>query len=596
MFFVPAFLLVAAIPLLSDRLAKPALLLSAVLSLALFLNTLLYQQWTLASYFTLLSALLWFCISLYSLSAENACRKHAILLPLSYASMLLIMWARDALSFLVGWEVMTIASYFSIRDERPAYAFLAFGELSALLVTVGFAAGIATTGSVLIDSWAYSGYWWLVFLLASLGFAVKMEIWPFHIWAPSAYSSSPSNFSALMSSCLTLMGVYGILRLLSVATPPEWVATVMLVLGAVTAVYGALHAATSERVKELPAYSTIENDGIMFVLLGAYIVASNSVNSDAAFALVAVLFYAFFHSTSKALLLLTVGDGRFGPKVRKAAVAFAGCVAAFSLAAIPPMPGFAAEWMALETLFQSFNLHTPLKLLVVLTGALVALAAGISAISMSKVAVYSFLSGSSSGRDGKDKGEVAGEADVFEKLSLLILSAAVLFAGILPQYILKYVSAPVSRITGYKGDFLGGLLMIPKGMLIVSGKGFGCISPTVLALFLLGISAAVFIVFRLSLKGVRFDEPWNGGEESENYTPEAYSMILRLTLKSFYRTRELVCGVLWCDLVETLYVRASRMFTKFCDFIRVTLMNGSVGLYVLYILVAMLALLIYALL
>ncbi len=589
MYFVVAYLLIALISLVHEKAYKLSFLLASVVSAILLARVLLYFEPSLSSYFTVLSAVVWFCIGVCSLNIKQG-RKLAFLFSLSLASMLLLMWARDALTFLVGWEVMTIASYLSIPDERPAYAFLAFGELSALLITAGFAVGVATTGSFVMESWAYSAYWWLVFLLCALGFAVKMEIWPFHIWAPPAYSSAPSSFSALMASCLTLMGVYGILRLLSIATPPEWVAVLMLVLGAVTAVYGALHAATSERTKELPAYSTIENDGVILVLLGAYVVAATHSKVLAAFAITAALFYVFFHSTSKALLLLATGDSnRFSPRF-STIVSLAGCIAAFSLAAIPPMPGFAAEWMALETLFQSFDLHTPIKLLVVLTGALVALAAGISAISMSKMAVYVFTG------EGGEEGRGSENTDYALKVGLITLSSAVVFAGVVPQEILSYVTQPVFEVSGVKESFLGGLLMIPKGMLIISGKGFGCISPTVLAVFIAAISLAVFAVFRFTIRGVRFEEPWNGGEESENYTPEAYSMILRLTLKSFYRTRELICGVIWCDFVETFYVRTTKLFSKLCDSFRVALMNGSVGLYVLYMLVAVLALLIYALL
>ena len=586
-YFVIAYVLIALLSLAHEKAYRLSFLLASLTSAILLARVLLYFRPSLSSYFTVLSAIVWFCIGICSLSVRGRGRRLAFLFSLSLASMLLLMWARDALTFLVGWEVMTIASYLSIPDERPAYAFLAFGELSALLITAGFAVGIATTGSLLMGGWAYSSYWWLAFLLCALGFAVKMEIWPFHIWAPPAYSSAPSNFSALMASCLTLMGVYGILRLLSIATPPEWVAILMLVLGAITAVYGALHAATSERTKELPAYSTIENDGVILVLLGAYIVAATHSRVLAAFAITAVLFYVFFHSTSKALLLLATGDSnRFSPR-SSAVVSLAGCIAAFSLAAIPPMPGFAAEWMALETLFQSFDLHTPIKLLVVLTGALVALAAGISAISMSKMAVYVFSGSGESEKRAESANAFAG---------LIALSAAVVFAGVVPQEILSYAVQPVFEVSGVKESFLGGLLLIPKGMLIVSGKGFGCISPTVLAIFIAAISLAVFVLFRFTIRGVRFEEPWNGGEESENYTPEAYSMILRLTLKSFYRTRELICGVIWCDFVETLYVRTTKFFSKLCDSFRVALMNGSVGIYVLYMLVAVLALLIYALL
>ncbi len=584
LYFALAYVVASLLSVVSGRIGYA---LSSAISLALAVYAVnAIHTMPVVAYFLLILAVIWFCTSVSYITSG---RREAILFSLSIASMLIVLWARDVISFLIGWEAMTITSFLAMnRAKRASYAFLAFGELSTLLITLGFAAGVATTGSILISSFAYSPAFWLVFLLCSIGFAVKMEIFPFHIWAPPAYSSAPSNFSVLMSSSLTLMGVYGIVRLLSLSVPPEWIAILMLVFGAVTAVYGALHAATSEVVKELPAYSTIENDGVILVLLGAFVVASYYSRILAAFAITATLFYVFFHSTSKALMFLAIGEAekencnlRFGKVIVSPAVALAGYVASISLAAIPPMPGFTAEWMALETLFQSFDLHTPLKLLVVLTGALVALAAGISAISMSKMAVYVF-------RRGERK-------PGFTVTGALALSAVVVFAGILPPAIIRFMSPATLEISGVKATvFLGKLLAIPEGLLVVSGRGFGCISPTVLAAFVLALTAIVFVAFRFTIRGLRIDEPWNGGERSENYTPEGYSMIMRLTLKSFYRTREELCRVVWCDFMEVVYVRLSRIFSKLCDTFRVALMNGSVGIYVLYILVAMFAILIYA--
>ncbi len=569
LYFALAYALCTAIAILSPRVSY---ILSSAVSLALLFNS--------PNFFTVILSLLWIFTGLWSVS--NRSKKDALLYSAIISSIVLILASKSVFTFLAGWELMTIFAFFSIKNWKSSYKFLAFGEISTLFILLGFSVALATgvSFSNLYRSFAYP----IIFLLCSIGFMAKMEIFPFHIWAPSAYRDAPTNISVLMSSCMTLMGIYGIVYLLSQSPPPEWIAVIMLLLGAVTSVYGALQAATSENAKELLAYSTIENDGIMLVLLATFAIASKYSKILSAFAITAVLFYAFFHSLSKALMLLSAGSVE--EKV-STLTALAGYVASLSLAAIPPLPGFTAEWMALETLFQSFDLHTPIKLLIVLVGALVALSAGICAVSMSKMAIYVF----------KRKNVKPSVKSSMYSLPLLILSAVVISIGMYPPAIIKLSSPLVLEISGLKAtSFLGGLLAIPKGLLIISGKGFGCISPTVLAAFLLSISIAIGAIFKLTFSSVRVCEPWMGGEKSENYNSAGYSMILRLTLRSFYGTEEGKCFVKWYDLTDRFYASACKSFSEVCDEFRVRLMNGNVGYYVLYILIAMIAVLIYSIL
>ena len=566
LYFALAYALCAIVAIVSPRVSY---ILSSAVSLALLFNS--------PNFFTVILSLVWIFTGLWSVN--NRSKKDALLYSAIIFSIVIILASKSVFTFLAGWELMTIFAFFSIKNWKSTYKFLAFGEISTIFLLLGFSVALATgvSFSNLYRSFAYP----IIFLLCSIGFMAKMEIFPFHIWAPSAYRDAPTNISVLMSSCMTLMGVYGIVYLLSQSPPPEWIAVIMLLLGAVTSVYGALQAATSENAKELLAYSTIENDGIILVLLATFAIASKYSKILSAFAITAVLFYAFFHSLSKALMLLSAGSAE-KEKV-STLTALAGYVASLSLAAIPPLPGFTAEWMALETLFQSFDLHTPIKLLIVLVGALVALSAGICAVSMSKMAIYVF----------KRKSVKSS----MYSLPLLILSAVIVSIGIYPPAVIKLSSPLVLEISGLKAtSFLGGLLAIPKGLLIISGKGFGCISPTVLAAFLLSISIAIGAISKLTFSSVRMCEPWTGGEKSENYDSAGYSMILRLTLRLFYGTEEDKCLVKWYDLTDRFYASACRSFSDLCDEFRVKLMNGNIGYYVLYILVAMVAVLIYSIL
>ena len=428
---------------------------------------------------------------------------------------------------------------------------------------------------------------WILFA-AILGFGVKMAVYPFHIWLPPAHAVAPSNMSSLLSAVLTLMGVYGIFRMLSIATPPIWVSIIILILGAITAAIGALFAATSEKVKELPAYSTIENDGIIFILIGAYIIAmwySNTVL--AAFSVISALFFAFSHSTAKALLFLVAGIVEKSSsnlaelqKVKLSRIAvLGGYISALSLAAIPPFPGFISEWMALETLFQSFEIpSTEYRILVLLVGAVVALAAGISTITMSKIISYGFQKAEEEGVKATDFGIIA-------------LIVTVVLLGALPQLVLRFYSPVIKLLSGISSDeFIGGALNIPPEYLILSGNNFGGISPTFVFVFLVAFVSFLFVLTR---KRYRLTKPWNGGCESGSYNSLAYSNIPRLTLRWLYSTKEEACRVIWDDFIEKLYVNSAEVTRNVADIFRRYLMNGKLGVYVFYVLLTVLLVLIY---
>ncbi|MFY9872434.1 MAG: proton-conducting transporter membrane subunit, partial [Candidatus Nitrosopolaris sp.] len=100
----------------------------------------------------------------------------------------------DAISFLIGWESMTIASFFMILQgkgnpdgiRRAAFLFLAFGEASTVFVMLAFAGMFGTVGSfnfLAVSSQLYASgpiaTW--IFITALVGFGLKMGIAPFHI-------------------------------------------------------------------------------------------------------------------------------------------------------------------------------------------------------------------------------------------------------------------------------------------------------------------------------------------------------------------------------------------------------------------------------
>ena len=538
-------------------------------------------------YFIIISSLAWLFISLFSIGYDRKSGILASTFAFTTAMMLIIMLSKDAFTFLIGWEGMTVASFFSLYEHKnsrnAAYMFLAFGELSFLLILSGFVYASIYSGTVLFKGWSGLSNWTWIYFLIVMGFIIKMAAVPFHIWLPEAHSKAPANMSAQLSAVMTLMGVYGIVFFYSTGTIGIWIGGLLLFIGGSSALFGAYYAAICDHVKRLPAYSTIENDGILIALSGAFIVVhGEGYPVISAFVLISLLYFAFAHTTAKSLLFIVAGKlehsggeyfgGDF--KITRSA-AVAGYIASLSLAGIPPLPGFVAEWAAIESMFQSFYFsNLGLRVLTVIIGALVALTVGISTIAMSKFIVH-----------GVERGK--REKPNISDTGLLLGSAILVFIGALPSLVFILISPSVERITGISTDkFLGGLFGIPHGYLIISGKGFGLLSPSLLLIFIVFTFVIVYIITRYGyMKKIKFVNPWSGGLSNDEYPIRGHSSILLHTQKWIYNTRS---DMGYTDKIHNFYMILGNSVYTFSGKFQRALMPGNDRRYVLYILLTLL--------
>ncbi len=520
----------------------------------------------LSAVFALGASLVWIATSIYSVGYDRGpSGLLAGCFALTLAAIALLVASTSFLLFVIGWEVMTLASYGMIlqahgradRIYHAAFVFLAFGEGSTLLVIVAVAALRVGTGTFLFAALPAGSALALVAFLAGLvGFGLKMGVAPFHMseWLPIAHSSAPSNASAVLSATLTLAGVYGLFRLLSLLPgPPVWWGGLVLGIGAVSALLGALFATVSEHAKGLPAYSTIENNGLILVALGVALVArADGLVYLAGFALFAALYQALVHAIAKTGLFLTAGIVERGAgsldlnavagggKGGEASGGTGGILAALSLAAAPPLAGFVSEWMILEALFQSYRFApTAAQFVGLLAGAAVALAAGLIVVAMVKFVGFGFLWRPGSARRGSGDARlglpVAGLGGL---LLALGIGAPWLLRALAPGvsvFLGRPIAAPIGAVAG---------LGIPMGWTILSGSPlFGVLSPTVVPIAMaLGASVAVGY-WALGRRGAsRRVEPWMAGSPparpGETYTSFGFSTGIRLMMGSTLRTRE----------------------------------------------------------
>lgn len=548
------------------------------------------------SLFFIVSSISFSALSFYSIDFGRLfSKKMGLFFNLSIIGMVLVMSAADSILFLTGWEIMTIALAFQILERKDsmkdAFQFLAFGEASTMFLILGFGSLYLSNNSFSLIHTSPSNSLFLI--LTTLGFVIKMDIFPFHTWIIGAYSKAPSHTAAMLSAPLTLMGVYGLVRILSLTEYTKWWGILVLLLGAISAFWGAMFSSAERSLKKLPAYSTVENNGMILTALGlsaiaAFYSSNKGVETLADFAFLAALFIAFSHTIAKTLLFISVGHAK--ESLQKEDIdlvrgiwrnvgklpAFGIMTSGLSFSAFPPTIGFVGEWMILEALFQSYKfLNNIDRIIAAFAGIMVALAIGLATFAMIKLIGYTAL--------GPDHGEKAYKfPSKTIKISEVFLILLLFLGGIFSPYIIQ--------LLGY-GKFLSGLLAVPDPLLIVSAQPiFGVISPTmfIMVIIVLLIIPLSFYVF--GKRKIRKVDAWNGAlplGEDEYYTVPAYSFTLEYILRSIYRTKENKKGYLAevknKDIAEYLYEYITDKIGKISDAVGRIIMNGKISLYILYI-------------
>ncbi len=516
----------------------------------------------LSAFFALSASVVWMGASAFSLSYdERPGPGLAQAFALTLGSIAVLLAAGNFLLFLAAWEGMTLASFWMILEANgrrgpvfsAGFVFLAFGEGSTLLVALAVAGFHAATGTFAMVNVLALPVSTGIFLCALVGFGLKMGVAPFHMseWLPIAHSSAPSNASAILSATLTLAGVYGLFRVISLLPAgPVWWGGVVLAIGAISALLGALFASVSEHVKGLPAYSTIENNGLILVAVGVALVArSQGLETLYAFALFAAFFQALAHAVAKGALFLFTGyvehvTGTFDlNEVRGRALggspgaSFAGIVSGLSFAAAAPLAGFVGEWMILEALFQSYRFAGPaLEFLGLLAGAAVALSLGLALVAMVKLVGFSLLWNplrASPGRPAPGLGA-----------PLAALAGVVVALGAGAPWVLTFISPAIQGISHQALSApVGQLLDLPTGWSILSGSPFGILSPPAVPI---GIALGSVVALGYFLLGGR-PAPrrvpvWVSGRApspvGETYTSFGFSTGIRIMLGSLLATRE----------------------------------------------------------
>jgi NADH-quinone oxidoreductase subunit M len=267
--------------------------------------------------------------------------------------------AQDLLLFYVFFEAMLIPLYVLIgvwggpNRARATITFVIYTMAGSLLMLASIVAfGISQGTFSLAEAGTSDNDW--VFLGFLVAFAVKAPLFPFHGWLRTAYTEAPAELGAMLSGVVSKAAVFGLVWIVLPHFPEpvaDW-REVVLVLAAVTLVYGSLLAFRQPDVRGVVAYSSMGQMGL--ILLGIF--AVNDLGLDGA-----VLHSVSHGLVSASLFLLAAmieartGTGRFEElggmaKGRPVLATLVMTVGMFALA-VPGSVSFAGEFAILAGVF-----------------------------------------------------------------------------------------------------------------------------------------------------------------------------------------------------------------------------------------------------
>jgi hydrogenase-4 component B len=497
-------------------------------------------------------------------------------------AMVLVPSAGNVLTFLLVWELMSLASYLLVmteaRNQETCLAgawYLAMAEFGVLALIPMFlllspsggqlAFADLRHGAALVGPTTRN----VVFALALIGFGSKAGLVPLHVWLPRAHPAAPSHVSALMSGVMIKLGIYGIVRVVFdlMGGGPPWWGGVLLVVGSVSALLGVLYALMEHDLKRLLAYHSVENIGIIVIGLGAgSLLHSHGLHALAAIGFAGALFHCLNHACFKSLLFLGAGNilhstgtrnmEEMGGLIRRMpATAIQFLIGAVAIAALPPLNGFASEWMVFQSLLGGTFIPRPeiASAFPVAIGML-ALTSGLAAACFVKAFGISFLAMPRSAR-----AETAAEPPMPMRLAGWLLAGACVILGIGSSLVTPILYRILHTVDGLLPD---AGIAAPAAASMQIPAALGRMSPLVISVLLGAVVLAVLAAVRqLHRLPARYADTWGCGRIVQTprmeYTASAFAEPLRRVFAELYRPTQ--------DLTVTVHPE-SKLFVRAITF------------------------------
>jgi len=394
---------------------------------------------------------------------------HLSAVLLSYASLIDICVIQNSLLFLVAWEIMALSTFLTVIFDshknqvlKAGIYYLIISHIGVLFLILGFIWLFSQTGTfdwvaipMHVAQWpAYQIV--ILFIIFFVGFGIKAGFFPFHTWLPHAHPAAPAHISGLMSGVIIKIGIYGILRiLLLINNQYTSIGYIIIVISAITGVYGVMLAIIQHNLKKLLAYHSIENIGIIGIGIGLGSIGLGINQPVLAYlGMGGALLHVWNHALFKSLLFYvsgnvyqsthTVNVERLGGLIRTIPQsAWLFLIASIAISGLPPFNGFISEFLIYSGLFHGFtkDIYTLMFLLLFIIISLVVIG-GLAVICFTKAFGIIFL-----GTPRDSKIQYQSNDSWYKNFPLIIIALSIVAIGILPSIVLIPLSRVVSLFT-----------------------------------------------------------------------------------------------------------------------------------------------------
>lgn len=557
-----------------------------------------------------------------------------VLFTLFVLSMSLVVTVRNAFSFIVVWELMSLVSYFLVIFDSEHERSIQAGTIYIVMTHIGTA--FIITAILIMFKYAHSFDFAamkdaclampaniknLVFILFLIGFGTKAGIVPLHVWLPYAHPQAPSHISSLMSGVMIKTAIYGIIRFVIIILGVEnvWWGSAILVVAAISCLVGVIYALMEHDIKKLLAYHSVENIGIILLGVGAAMVFIKlNMPVLAVFAMAAGLYHLINHAIFKALLFLGAGSvykatgkrdmEKMGGLIKVmpwTAATF--LVGSMAISALPPLNGFVSEWLTFQAFFAGVvNAPVAIKIFMGVAAGVLALTSGLAAACFVKAFGVTFLAlpRSKNAREAK-------ESPFSMKIAMAFLAALTVIFGLAAPIILKFLIKVSGGVIAVDTTNIG----FTFNNFIIAPQEVGNIyfSPALIALTLLTVIGMTVAVIYLVLgkpkvaRGTTWDCGYYKLDSRNEYTATAFSKPFRIAFdffllpykktekirESFYHIKSFKYELYTTSIFKRyIYLPAIAAIFKISDNLK-KMQSGSIHLYIAYIFITMVALIIF---